>query len=622
MRATTRGLDHSDEHQVLHEVKEILTNLSEKRRAPEEVKLAATARRGPSRTSATCTNCCTPLVGSRCSYCGHRPADDDVLLGPYPGSPIRPPPDGDWSPFSSGDVLRSLPSSDLPVGEDSSWEGDEMMLRPENSLAAAGGVPRGNEVATGSTGHWEEGLVGLEPSRPDDSCLRVPPVVLAYHEDMMKHESALPPHPERPARLHAPLAHLYRQGLWSRVRHCIGREARDRELRSVHDQDYIDSISGTSSSSSEHSMDHFGGQFFNHHTCRAAKLAAGTAAEVALQVLRGDASGGVALVRPGGHHAGRGQGGGGCYFNNIAVAAQAVLDRGVSRIMIVDWDIHHGQGTQEIFEDNPSVLYLSMHRFSSKPMFFPGTGSHEEVGRGRGEGFTVNLPWVPPTTRDVQGRAVPLASPIVGDGDYLAALQVIVVPLAYEFRPDMILVSAGFDGTRGDPVGQCRLSPECYAHMTAALQTVAPVVMILEGGYNLKATSKALEFCTRVLLGERPPGLTGSPHPGATGLNSLALTMSVHRKYWKCLQLVSQVAHSAPSMVSSTGSTTSEGQGKVAASNNGVSKANNGDSGRQGATVVNQVVSRGGSGGPQPGQQAIRLVEDPHRSSMQDSDHA
>lgn len=153
--------------------------------------------------------------------------------------------------------------------------------------------------------------------------------------------------------------------------------------------------------------------------------------------------------------------------------------------------------------------------------FYPGTGAVDEVGAGPGTGFTVNVPW--------DGGNLT-------NGDYLGAFNHVLVPIAYEFNPDLIIVSAGFDAAEGDPIGGCRVTPECFGHLTALLKAVAPLVLILEGGYNLASTAASTEACLRVLLGEQPPHLPGPRHPTHVGLRGIQDALMVQARYWRSLR--------------------------------------------------------------------------------------
>ena len=173
-----------------------------------------------------------------------------------------------------------------------------------------------------------------------------------------------------------------------------------------------------------------------------------------------------------------------CLFNNVAIAARAAQSAGATRILIVDWDVHHGNGTQHSFWDDPTVLYFSTHQFP----FYPGTGAADELGGPHARGRTVNVPWAAG----------------MGDAEYLAAFDRVLLPIARKFRPDLVLVSAGFDAAEGDLLGQMRVTPDGFAAMTARLRALAggKLLLALEGGYNLHAIAASAAACLRVLLGE------------------------------------------------------------------------------------------------------------------------
>ncbi|THB76629.1 MAG: histone deacetylase [Desulfobulbaceae bacterium] len=206
-------------------------------------------------------------------------------------------------------------------------------------------------------------------------------------------------------------------------------------------------------------------------------------------LMSGEIDNGFALVRPPGHHAERDRSMGFCLFNNIAVAAlHAVKQHGLKRVMIVDWDLHHGNGTQFSFYDSEEVLYCSTHQYP----YYPGTGSLEEVGTGKGEGYTINVP--------LPGG--------FGDQDYAAIFNDIIIPVGRDYKPEIVLVSAGFDIYQGDPLGSMAVSPAGFAYMTRTLQQLAEEVcegrhlMTLEGGYNLKGQRDGGIAVLSELLGE------------------------------------------------------------------------------------------------------------------------
>jgi histone deacetylase 6 len=317
-------------------------------------------------------------------------------------------------------------------------------------------------------------------------------------------------HPENPARLAAIEARLRTTGLLSRCGRVPAREASDEEILAVHDPSLVALVeSAAARPFSQLDAD----TYANSHSPLAARLAAGGLVDLTLDVLGGRLSGGFALLRPPGHHAERAEAMGFCLYNNVAIAAAAALDKGASRILIVDWDLHHGNGTQDIFWNEPAVVYFSTHQ---APLY-PGTGGVDETGGPEAPGHTVNVPWPP-------GR---------GDADHLAAFDRLLLPIARKFSPDLVLVSAGFDAARGDLLGSQLISPGGYGAMTGRLLELAGgrVVLALEGGYELDAISASAEACLRVLLGDLAP----APEPGPAShaaTHVLDAVAAQHRVFW------------------------------------------------------------------------------------------
>ncbi len=336
---------------------------------------------------------------------------------------------------------------------------------------------------------------------------------LLYDERFLLHRAPYD-HPEHPGRLVAIKDRLDADGLTARCASVPARPATDEELLAVHTPEHIEVIAATERADFRQ-LDP--DTYTSPDSHAAARLAAGGLVDMTLSVARGALQNGLALLRPPGHHAEADRAMGFCLFNNVAVAARAAQELGAAaRILIVDWDLHHGNGTQHSFWSDPSVLYFSTHQFP----FYPGTGAIEEVGAGEGRGFTVNVPW--------PGG--------MGDAEYVAAFDRVLLPIARGFDPNLVLVSAGFDAAEGDLLGSMRISPAGYAAMTSRLLGIAGgrVVLALEGGYNLDAISASAADCLRVLLGEAAPSDTGrSPSPIAARI--LEAVRRAQGRFWPTL---------------------------------------------------------------------------------------
>jgi acetoin utilization deacetylase AcuC-like enzyme len=316
---------------------------------------------------------------------------------------------------------------------------------------------------------------------------------LVYDERFLLHfdpslsEDQAQDHPERPERLTAIWNRLTSLGLADQCVAVPGRLARNDELFLVHRPDHVTAIE------TKKLDDNMGDTYVNDDSPMVSRLAAGSLVEVVMAVMSGNCSNGLALIRPPGHHAEPHQAMGFCLYNNVAIAAAAARKHaGVSRVLILDWDVHHGNGTQRMFYDDNSVMVISLHRYDGR--FYPGTGASHQTGVGKGQGFNVNVAW---TTTGM------------GDAEYMEAFRTLVMPLARAFDPELVLVSAGFDAAKGDPLGMMKVTPLGYAHMTAELCTLASgrCVLALEGGYNCEIIAKCTEACLRVLLGDEPSAL-------------------------------------------------------------------------------------------------------------------
>ncbi|XP_045716495.1 histone deacetylase 6 isoform X1 [Phyllostomus hastatus] len=353
---------------------------------------------------------------------------------------------------------------------------------------------------------------------------------LVYDQRMMDHYNLWDNHhPEIPQRVSQIMCRLEELGLAGRCLTLPARPATDAELLTCHSAEYVGRLRATEKMKTRElhrESANFESIYICPSTFACAQLATGASCCLVEAVLAGEVLNGIAVVRPPGHHAEQDAACGFCFFNSVAVAArhaQAISGHAL-RILIVDWDVHHGNGTQHIFEEDPSVLYISLHRYDHGTFFPMGDeGASNQVGRSAGTGFTVNVAW---------------NGPRMGDSEYLAAWHRLVLPIAYEFNPELVLVSAGFDAAWRDPLGGCQLSPEGYAHLTHLLMGLAGgrIILILEGGYNLTSISESMAACTRTLLGDPPPLLTLSRPPLSGALASITETIQVHRRYWRSLR--------------------------------------------------------------------------------------
>ncbi len=302
-------------------------------------------------------------------------------------------------------------------------------------------------------------------------------VALLYDELFLNHRDPVYSHPECPERLIAVQGALMRAEMRQRTENRDPRPATREEITRVHDGAYYERVQRDVPGEEGH-LDP--DTFFSGGSWDAALNAAGGAVDLAVDVLKGEGglTSAMALVRPPGHHAEANRAMGFCIFNNVAVAAEAALAAGAERVAILDWDVHHGNGTQHTFEGRKDVLYLSTHRYP----FYPGTGSHREIGKGEGEGYTVNVP--------LPGGCT--------DAEFVSAFDQIVCPVITQYKPDLLLVSAGFDAHQDDPLGGMAVSDDGYRMMSRKVRQVAEqvcggkMVGLLEGGYDVEALGRVV----------------------------------------------------------------------------------------------------------------------------------
>ncbi|XP_016411706.1 histone deacetylase 6-like isoform X2 [Sinocyclocheilus rhinocerous] len=354
---------------------------------------------------------------------------------------------------------------------------------------------------------------------------------LVYDQRMMLHHNMWDGHhPELPQRISRIFCQHEELGLLSRCLRIPARLATEEELALCHSSEHISTIKSTEHMKPRdlHRLGNgYNSIYISNESYTCALMAAGSCFNSVQAILTGQVRNGVAIVRPPGHHAEKDTACGFCFFNTAALTAryaQCTTHESL-RVLILDWDVHHGNGTQHIFEEDDSVLYISLHRYEDGT-FFPSSedANYDKVGQGKGRGYNVNIPW---------------SGGKMGDPEYLAAFHHIVMPIAREFAPELVLVSAGFDAARGDPLGGYQVTPEGYAHLTHQLMSLAAgrVLVILEGGYNLTSISESMSMCTSMLLGDSPPPLDHLPPPKTNATVTINNVLRAFSPFWSSLRI-------------------------------------------------------------------------------------
>ncbi|XP_023612626.1 histone deacetylase 5 isoform X7 [Myotis lucifugus] len=392
-------------------------------------------------------------------------------------------------------------------------------------------------------------------SPPDQPTKHLFTTGVVYDTFMLKHQCMCGNthvHPEHAGRIQSIWSRLQETGLLSKCERIRGRKATLDEIQTVHSE-YHTLLYGTSPlnrqkldskkllgpiSQKMYAMLPCGGigvdsdTVWNEmHSSSAVRMAVGCLVELAFKVAAGELKNGFAIIRPPGHHAEESTAMGFCFFNSVAITTKLLQQKlNVGKVLIVDWDIHHGNGTQQAFYNDPSVLYISLHRYDNGN-FFPGSGAPEEVGGGPGMGYNVNVAW----TGGVD--------PPIGDVEYLTAFRTVVMPIAHEFSPDMVLVSAGFDAVEGhlSPLGGYSVTARCFGHLTRQLMTLAGgrVVLALEGGHDLTAICDASEACVSALLSVELQPLDETvlqQKPNINAVATLEKVIEIQSKHWSCVQ--------------------------------------------------------------------------------------
>ncbi|XP_069760746.1 histone deacetylase 5 isoform X7 [Narcine bancroftii] len=378
---------------------------------------------------------------------------------------------------------------------------------------------------------------------------------LVYDTFMLKHQCTCGNtnnHPEHAGRIQSVWSRLQETGLLNKCERIRGRKATLDEIQTVHSEHHT-LLYGTSPLNRQkldskkllgpitqkmYALLPCGGlgvdsdTVWNEmHSSSAVRMAVGCVIELSFKVASGELKNGFAVVRPPGHHAEESTAMGFCFFNSVAISAKLLKQKlNIGKILIVDWDIHHGNGTQQAFYNDPHVLYISLHRYDDGN-FFPGSGASDEVGTGLGVGFNVNIAW----TGGVD--------PSNGDVEYLTAFRTIVMPIANEFSPDVVLVSAGFDAVEGhpSPLGGYSATAKCFGYLTKQLMKLAGgrVVLALEGGHDLTAICDASESCVSALLGNELDPLPQEilqQKPNANAVASLEKVIEIQSKHWSSVK--------------------------------------------------------------------------------------
>uniref|UniRef100_A0A3Q3WMC3 Histone deacetylase n=1 Tax=Mola mola TaxID=94237 RepID=A0A3Q3WMC3_MOLML len=425
--------------------------------------------------------------------------------------------------------LRNYQASMEAAGLSISFPGHRPLSRAQSSPASASSFPISVPASD-------------PPAKPRFTTGLVYDSLMQKHQCMCGNTNS---HPEHAGRIQSIWSRLQETGLRAQCECIRGRKATLEELQTVHSEAHV-LLYGTNPLRQKLDCSitpmfvrlPCGGvgvdsdTIWNEvHSSSAARLAVGSVVELVFKVATRELKNGFAVVRPPGHHAEESTPMGFCYFNSVAIAAKLLQQRlSVNKILIVDWDVHHGNGTQQAFYDDPGVLYMSIHRYDDGN-FFPGSGAPDEVGSGPGVGFNVNVAFT--------GGL----DPPMGDAEYLAAFRSVVMPIANEFAPDIVLVSSGFDAVEGHPppLGGYTLTSKCFGYLTRQLMTLAGgrLVLALEGGHDLTAICDASEACVAALLGQELdplPKAVLEQRPNPNAVRSLEKVLETHSKYWRSVQ--------------------------------------------------------------------------------------
>lgn len=336
---------------------------------------------------------------------------------------------------------------------------------------------------------------------------------LVYDDIFLKHSNG-PGHPECPERVETIRNMLEDKGFLEKLQQVPVREATKEEIIAVHSEEHYNFILSTRNSDLTRIDPDTSA---NTYTFDAALKGSGGFISSVEKVSSGKLDSSFTLPRPPGHHAEKARAMGFCFFNHVAAGAASLLDSGYDRVMILDWDVHHGNGTQDIFYDTPNVLFCSLHQFP----FYPGTGSLNDTGTGKGEGFTVNIPMAARMT----------------DDDYMQIMNTVVRPVIQNYEPQFILVSAGFDSYFIDPLGGMQVTEKGFAAMTRFVMEQAEqhcggkTAFVLEGGYNIQGLYTIMEAVTAELL-DLNKTLIHEPKSSSGCDMAIESVIETYSRYW------------------------------------------------------------------------------------------
>ncbi|KAK6441093.1 Histone deacetylase hda1 [Oleoguttula sp. CCFEE 5521] len=373
-------------------------------------------------------------------------------------------------------------------------------------------------------------------------------VRMRFHVELFPEEVDV--HPEDPRRIYAIFEAFVEAGLAWRdgvsdldpsyyMGRIDARQVTEEEVRLVHTKahfDWVQSLSTKPADDLREEEQHPGNKmdsiYLSPATPYSAALSAGGAIEACRAIMLGKVKNAFAVIRPPGHHAEREDAKGFCFYDNVSIATKVCQREFGSlcrKVFILDWDVHHGNGIQQASYNDPNVLYVSLH-VHKKGTFYPESsyrdnrppyGNHLHCGEGAGLGMNVNVPWT------AQG---------MGDADYLYAFQQVIMPIAQEFDPDLVIIAAGFDAAEGDMLGGCKVTPAGYAHMTHMLMSLANgrIAACLEGGYNLDSIARSATAVVKTMMGEQPDRLVNTT-PSRTGIDDVKLVLRQQSKFWGSL---------------------------------------------------------------------------------------